>query len=187
MGVGILRGIQRYWFSKMHQDSQNWSSKLSWESAIHHQLFKKYRGLFKIILDLVGCTYVLRSPTFIQDFLRFSHPVFRSYLKRPRLKIVLDPPQNNVHYYAFCPFQHWPSALLLEDSHPILLKIHFMFSGRYWSHITRIPFMFSGRYWSSYLFGARFSQHFQTNGKMFWDCSCMFQSNSVMNKGSKGP
>ena len=39
--------------------------------TIHHQLFKKYRGLFKIALDLKGFTYCLRSSTIIQDLLRF--------------------------------------------------------------------------------------------------------------------
>ena len=53
------------------------------------------------------------------------------YLKRQLPLIVLGPP-----------FQPWPSGLLLEDTNPILPKLHFMFSGRYWYHIQDFQDLF---------------------------------------------
>ena len=57
------------------------------DTIIHHQYFKKYRGLFKNILDLAGFTYVLGLSTIIQELLRF-HRIFRFYLKRSDIPIV---------------------------------------------------------------------------------------------------
>ena len=100
-----LGGIPRYWFPKMHQDSPNWSSKLSWEYTTHHQWFKKYRGLFKIMLDLEGFTYVLTK--IIYDYIRFTEIppscFFRFYAKQSRLNIVLDPPNSQSYFVAAPP------------------------------------------------------------------------------------
>ena len=48
----------------------------------HHHFFKKYRGLFKFIFDLLGFTYVLRLSTIIQELLRVHHRIFRFYNDR---------------------------------------------------------------------------------------------------------
>ena len=63
------------------------------DSTIHHQLFQKYQGLFKHIFELVGFTYVLRLSTIIPDLLRFHHRIFRFYLKRSEIPMVLDQPE----------------------------------------------------------------------------------------------
>ena len=57
------------------------------------QNYSKICNSFKRLFDLVGFTSVWRSSTIIQDLLRCFHPVFHFYLKRSRLKIVLDPPE----------------------------------------------------------------------------------------------
>ena len=59
--------------------------------SIHHQLFKKYRRLFKHTFDSVGFTYVSRLPKIMQDLLRVHHRIFRVGLKRAWTQNVLDP------------------------------------------------------------------------------------------------
>ena len=98
-GVGILRGYHN--LSRSQRSNVLIVQKYQ-DSIMHHRWFKTYRGLFKLILDFVGFTYVLRSSTIIQDLLRFHHPAFPFYSKQSRLKIVLDPPRNHFsNVYAF--------------------------------------------------------------------------------------
>ena len=68
------------------------------DSTIHRQLFKRYQGLYKVILDLVVYTYVERSSTIIQDLLRCHHPVFPFLFKAIEIEDCFGPTIFRNHY-----------------------------------------------------------------------------------------
>ena len=53
------------------------------DSTIHHQLFKQYRGLFKIILDFVGFPYVLKIWGF-QRLIKIPPSYFPVFIQNDR-------------------------------------------------------------------------------------------------------
>ena len=144
VGVGILRG---YHNGSRSQRFKKLIVPKYRDSTIHHQSFKKYRGLSKIILDLIGFTYVLTISGF-QKFVKTPPSYFPFLFKTIVNTHCFGPPEIIVNFGV-----PWASIFSNIDRQdffidPKFSKFNFMLSSRYWSHISKIPFMFSGRYWS---------------------------------------
>ena len=90
-GVGVGRYFEGYHNVGRSRRFKNLIFRKYLDSTIHHQLFKKYRGLLNVILDLTRFTYVLRLSTLIQDLLRFHHRIFRFYSKRSGIPVAFGP------------------------------------------------------------------------------------------------
>ena len=79
-GNRILRG------TIMLQDLKalkKWIVRKKPDSTIQHQLFKKYRGLLKIVFDLLGFTYVLTIWGF-QRFINIPPSCFSVFTQNGR-------------------------------------------------------------------------------------------------------
>ena len=77
----------------MFEDLKDSKNDLPKIPRFHHppSIIQKVSRSFQNYFDLIGFTYVLRLSTIIQDLLRFHHRIFRFYLKRSEMQIVLDP------------------------------------------------------------------------------------------------
>ena len=109
VGVGMLRGAgdsltwksiwRGYHNVSRSQRFKKMIVRKYKDATIHHQLFKKYRGFFKISLYPIGFTYVLRSSTITQDLLRFHHPVVPFLFKTIEIEDCVGP--TNTYFSKF--------------------------------------------------------------------------------------
>ena len=110
-----------YWFPKMHQDSTNWSSELSWDSKPHQQLFKNIqqvsKSVFNIIADLIGFTWRSRSSKNILDFqdvIKIS-PCCVPFLFKPIVKANWFWPTTQIMFICLAPpFPAFPSLMIFK-------------------------------------------------------------------------